>query len=400
MGRRTAANNPFTPGYGAVPRVWAGRSEEFHEFDEVVVPRVRRGFYEQARLVTGDRGVGKTVFLAHLADDAEAAGDWAVRVAARRGDAIVRDLAVRLAEALAARDAATALTGAVSDALRRLAGVRVGPGGVQVEVRDPEPGDPADRGRALADLLVEAGRLARGRGTVLVLLLDEAQNASEAALGDLCHALQHAQGFADVETGPRGERLRRHLPLVVYLAGLPGLSEQVRRAGATFFERVAHRDFGLLRDPEVRDALTAFAANEDVAVDADALDVMVAAIGGYPYFLHVIGQHVWLAGPGPVITAAEAEAGVAEANGAIARFYGERLRQLGEVQHDWLVAAAALPEDERTVGNVAAALGTTSDRYGWVVASLTGHGLIRPAPGRGRFQFALPGLDAAFRPDR
>lgn len=394
---RTAANNPFTPGYGAVPAVWAGRSRDFHEFEEVVLPRVRRGVYEQARLITGDRGVGKTVFLAHLADDADAAAGWPVRVAARRGDALVRDLVVRLVETLAARDAATALTGAITDALARLAGVRVGPGGVQIDVRDRAEPDAADRGRSLADLLVEAGRLARARGAVVVLLLDEVQNAGDAALGDLCHALQHAQSFAEVETGPRGERLRRHLPLVVYLAGLPGLSDAIRRAGATFFERVAHLDFGLLRDPEVREALIAFAGNEDVAVDADALDEMVTAIGGYPYFLHVIGRHVWLAGEGPVVTLADARAGIAAAQVDIARFYGERVRPLGEVQHDWLVAAAALPADRRTVGEVAAALGGSSDRYGWVVSSLTGHGLIRPAPGRGRFAFALPGLDTYLR---
>lgn len=394
---RTPASNPFTPGYGAVPRVWAGRAQEFHEFDEVILPRVRRGVYEQARLVTGDRGVGKTVFLAHLADDAEAAGDWPVQVAARRGDALVRDLMVRVAETLAARDAAAALTRGAAEALRRVAGVQAGPTGVRLDVRDPRAPRTVDRGRALADLLVEAARVARERGAVLVLLLDEVQNGAEAALGDLCHALQQAQSTADVETGPRGERLRRHLPVVVYLAGLPGLPDQIRRAGATFFERVAHLDFGLLRDPEVRDALRAFAEQEDVALDADALDAMVEAIGGYPYFLHLVGSRVWQAGDGSVIGLDEAEAGIAAARRDIGRFYDERLRGLGEVSHDWLAAAAALPAEDRTVGRVAAALGATSDRYGWVVTALTQHGLIRPAAGRGRFAFALPGLDAHLR---
>jgi hypothetical protein len=395
--QRTAANNPFTPGYGAVPRVWAGRSQEFHEFEHVVLPRVRRGTYEQARLVTGDRGVGKTVFLAHLAEDTVAAGGWSVQVAARRGGALVRDLAARVAETLAAADVAAAVTGTLTDLLRRLAGVSIGPGGVRVVTRRPEELHPADRGRALADLLTATARVAAGRDAVLVLLLDEVQNASASALSDVCHGLQEAQATADVAVGPRGERVRRHLPVVAYLAGLPGLTDKIRKAGATFFERAAHHDFGLLRDPEVRDALVAFAANEDVGVDGDALDVMVEAIGGYPYFLHLVGARVWAAGPGPVISAADARRGVAAAEADIARFYGDRLRALGVVAHDWLVAAARLESGERTVGAVAAALGGTSDQYGWAVSSLTDQGLVRPAPGRGRFQFALPGLDAYLR---
>lgn len=363
----------------------------------MILERVRRGVYEQARLVTGDRGVGKTVFLAHLADDATAQGRWPVEVAARRGDASVRDLMVRIAETLVARDAAAALTRGASGALRRIAGVQAGATGVRLEVRQPAATESVDRGRALADLLVEAARLARDRGAVLVLLLDEMQNASESALGDLCHALQHAQSTADIEVGPRGERLRRHLPLVVYLAGLPGLPDQIRRAGATFFERVAHLDFGLLGEPEVREALLAFAEHENVSIEQQAIDAMVEAIGGYPYFLHVVGTRVWQAGEGRVITAGEADEGIAAARHDVARLYDERLRGLGEVSHDWLAAAAALEPGDRTVGAVAAQLGATSDRYGWVASALTQQGLIRPAQGRGRFAFALPGLDAHIR---
>lgn len=397
---RSQANNPFTPGYGAVPRVWAGRSEEFHEFEAVIVPRVRRGVYEPARVVTGDRGVGKTVFLAHLADDVTAEGGWPVQVAARRGGDLVRDLAARLAEAMARNDVATAVSGALDDALRRLAGVRMGPSGVRVDTRQPEEPHAADRGRLLADSLREGGRVAESREVVLAVLIDEAQNADADSLADVCYALQEAQGAATVVSGPRGERLRRHLPLVVYMAGLPGLADKIRRAGATFFERAAHHDFGLLRDPEVRDALRAFAANEDVGVDDEALDVMVDAIGGYPYFLHVIGARVWTEGRGSLITAHDAERGVAAAAQDIDRFYGERLRTVGEVAHDWLRRAAELPEQQRTTGAVAAAMGGSSSDYGWVMSRLVEQGLVRPLPGRGRFTFALPGIDGFLRRDQ
>lgn len=252
------------------------------------------------------------------------------------------------------------------------------------------------RGRS-ADALVEAGTLARGQGVALLLMVDEAQNASEAAFGALWHALQEAQGTAEVERGPRGERLRRHLPLAVYVAGLPGVLELGRRAGVTFSERVAHLDFGLLPPADVRDALTAFAANADVAFDDEAADRMVALVGGYPYFLHLLGRRVWRAGSGPVVTLAEVEAGWRDAQPDLAAFYGERLRPLGELQHDWLLAAAALGVDERTSGAVAARLGRPVAALGSTVAGLLGHGLVRRTAGRGGFAFAVPGLDAHLR---
>lgn len=391
---RTVENDPFTPGYGVQPRVWAGRTGEFHEFDHVVLPRVRRGTYEQARLVTGNRGVGKTAFLAHLADDAQQAGVWTVRVDARRRGDLRADLAADVAGTVHARDATARVTDTLAGALRRVAGVQVTTSGVRLHLRRAG-GDGGDPGRDLTAVLVEASRLARDAGAVMVVLIDELHNAGPGELGDLCHALQQAQTATDVQIGPRGEREHIHLPLVVYLAGLPGVGDQIRDAGATFFERVAHLDFGLLAAPDVREALVAFADNEGVGVDADALDALVAAVGGYPYFLHVYGSAVWTAGErGAVITLADVTQGLEQARRTVERFYADRVRQLSEKQHDWLLAAAALPPEDRTVGAIAARLGGRSSDYGWIAKSLHARGLTRPAPGRGRIEIALPGLDA------
>lgn len=78
---------------------------------------------------------------------------------------------------------------------------------------------------------------------------------------------------------PTGAKVRRHLPLSVYVAGLPDLAGRIQETGATFFERSRHLDFGLLRDTDVRAALVAYAGNRDIGVDADAFDALVAAIG-------------------------------------------------------------------------------------------------------------------------
>lgn len=391
---RTPASDPFTPGYGAVPAVWAGRQTEFAEH-EVLVARVTAGTYEQARLITGDRGVGKTAFLAALEDEAREAGQWVVRIAATREGGLAADLAEVLAGEVRDHSAAARVTDRLAAALDALGGVEVGAKGVRVERRERR--DRAPAARELSAALVEAGRMAEAGATALLLMVDEAQNTPERDFSTLWHALQAAQTTARTEHGPRGERLRRHLPLGVYVAGLPGLVELGRRAGVTFSERVRHLDFGLLAAADVRAALHALARNEDVGFDSLALDDLVTEVGGYPYFLHLLGTHVWRAGDSPVITRRDVDRGLAAAAVDLERFYDERLRPLGDLQHEWLVTAARLPEDDRTVGAVAAALGRTTSALGSTFAGLTAHGLVRRATGRGRFAFAVPGLDRHLR---
>lgn len=401
---RTPDNDPFTPGYGAVPEVWAGRELQFADF-ATAWRRVRAGTYEQARLLSGDRGVGKTAFLKEIEDEARrgapaAAGlgrvapAWVVRVTAQPGEALLADLIEGLGEEARRHGSGAGLVDGVQSAARRLSGVTVAGTGASLH---PPPAPDDAPGRRLQRLLIEVGEAARADSTGLLVELDELQNAGPRALAAVGIALQEAQGTAVTDTGPRGERVRHHLPICVFVASLPGLQDRIRTAGITFFERVRHHDFGLLAEADVGHALRTSAENRAVAFDADALDALVARIGGYPYFLHIYGSHVWRAGRGAVITADEVERGTAEARVAIARFYGERLRGLGDRQHDWLRAAAVLEPASRTTGAVAAELGGTSESLASTFQALHARGLLRRGPGRGRFEFALPGLEEHLR---
>ena len=69
-------DNPYTPNAGARPAVLAGRDEELAAFQTLLV-RMERGFTEQSLLVTGLRGVGKTVLLGAFERLAQER-DWAI----------------------------------------------------------------------------------------------------------------------------------------------------------------------------------------------------------------------------------------------------------------------------------------------------------------------------------
>ncbi len=394
---RDAGDNPFTPGYGVVPAVFAGRQAEFADFEGVVLRRVAQGTYEPARLLTGDRGMGKTALLKQFEVEATEAGHWVVRVSAVRGDAAVPDVVEALADELDRQDVATRLSREAKQALKRVAGITVGPTGVTVMDPRPKRGASERWHKDLTSALVGAAQLAREEGVALLVLLDESQNIDRTAMGALFHAFQEAQSTTVTERHATGARLRHHLPLAVYVAGLPGLTALLRAAGTTFGERARHISLLPVTDNDIAEALSAFADTRGVAVDAEASDRFCELVGGYPYFLHVVGSQVWVAGDGDVITVDDVEQGWTMAAPTIELFYEERLRDLTDNQRRYLEAAAELEEDARTSGGVAAALDATTESVGSTQQALIDtHGLLRRA-GRGRIAFTLPGMDRHLR---
>ena len=65
--------NPYTPNAGAPPPALVGRDAELEGF-EILLERLVRGYAEQSMLITGLRGVGKTVLLGAFESRARAAG--------------------------------------------------------------------------------------------------------------------------------------------------------------------------------------------------------------------------------------------------------------------------------------------------------------------------------------
>lgn len=66
-------HNPFSPGAGTPPPELAGR-DELRELLRVALERARIGRPAKSAMLVGLRGVGKTVLLDRVRQDAEAAG--------------------------------------------------------------------------------------------------------------------------------------------------------------------------------------------------------------------------------------------------------------------------------------------------------------------------------------
>src|SRR5258708_25167084 len=94
-----AVSNPFAPGAGTPPPELAGRNE-LREKIRVAIEGVRRGLPARSMMLVGLRGVGKTVLLDRMRDDAEATGIPTLRMEAPEGRSLPALIAPQLRQAL------------------------------------------------------------------------------------------------------------------------------------------------------------------------------------------------------------------------------------------------------------------------------------------------------------
>ena len=91
--------NPYAPGAGAQPPELAGR-DEIRATARVALERTKIGRPSKSLLMVGLRGVGKTVLLDRIREDAEATGICGLRIEAPEGRSLPSILAPQLRVAL------------------------------------------------------------------------------------------------------------------------------------------------------------------------------------------------------------------------------------------------------------------------------------------------------------
>jgi len=327
--------NPYAPGAGQRPPELAGRDEQLRAFD-VVLERVARGRPERSLVLTGLRGVGKTVLLNALRSAAVRKGWGTGKLEARPDQSLRRPLSSALHQAV--RELGHAEEEQVDHVLgviRSFAQREAGPNAKLREQWSPGIEVPAVRGRAdsgdieidLVELLTDVGGLAADIGKGVGIFIDEMQDLGPDDVSALCAACH--------------EISQSSLPLIVVGAGLPHLPA-VLSASKSYSERLFsyQRIDRLVREAADR-ALSAPAEEEDAEYEPSALDAMYAATGGYPYFIQAYGKVVWDLAPRSPITAADVEVAAPEAERELAvGFFGSRYERATPAERDYLKAMA------------------------------------------------------------
>ena len=381
--------NPYAPGAGQRPPELAGRDEQLSAFD-VVLERVARGRAERSLVLTGLRGVGKTVLLNALRSAAVRRGWGTGKLEARPDLPLRRPLSSALHQAV--RELGHPEEEQRDHVLGVLRAFAERDAGRDAKLRDrwsPGIDVPAARGRAdsgdieidLVELLTEVGGLAQDLGKGVAVFLDEMQDLGTADVSALCAACH--------------EISQSGLPVIVVGAGLPHLPA-VLSASKSYSERLfAYQRIDRLSRDAADRALAAPAAEEDAEFTPEGLEAMYAATGGYPYFIQAYGKTVWDLAPRSPITADDVAVAAPEAERELAvGFFGSRYERATPAERDYLRAMADADSGEDPVGavataDVAAVLGKKPQSLSPARDALLKKGLIYSGE-RGRIAFTVP----------
>ena len=276
--------NPFRPGAGHKPPYLAGRHVETSEFKKLL----EQSTILQNLVLTGLRGVGKTVLLESLKPIAISEGWLWVGTDLEEATSISeRNLVVRLLT-----DLSTVTSSLVTGTEEQL---EMGFGGRPITVNKmlnfqaleaiykETPGLESDRLKAVLEIVwaVVSPRGKRG----VVFAYDEAQNLTDNAERDQFPLSLLLDVFQSIQ--------RKGIPFMLALTGLPTLIGNLVEA-RTFSERMFRVLFLYrLSDEESREAIETPTKGSPAQFSPESVSTIVDLSAGYPYFIQFICREVF-----------------------------------------------------------------------------------------------------------
>jgi hypothetical protein len=381
--------NPFTPGAGTPPPELAGR-QEILDRAEILLKRIQKGRPSKSILLTGLRGVGKTVLLNEINRMARDLDYQTVQIEAHENKSLPALLVPHLRSLLFALNR---LEGTKEKVRRALAVLRSFVSSITITYDDipigidiePEKGtaDSGDLEADLAELFVIVGEAAVSRNASIVLLLDELQYLQEKELSSLIMAMHKMQ--------------QEGLPVVLIGAGLPILP---RLAGESksYAERLFDfPEIGPLPEADAALAISDPIKDEGESVTPEAVAEVVRVTQGYPYFLQEWGYQLWnLAETSPIAINVVNTASRTTVARLDNNFFRVRYDRLTNGEKALLRAMAELGEGPYKMGDVADVMGLKVGSLSPRRAKLINKGMIY-SPQHGEIAFTVPLFDDFMR---
>jgi type II secretory pathway predicted ATPase ExeA len=367
--------NPYAPGAGTPPPALVGRDGAIEDA-EVALRRLRSARSSQHLLITGLRGVGKTVLLGKLAALAEHVGYRVIRVEALGGDDTIRSVlrqARRIVEEFTAGAKARRALRSIESVSLTVAG-----SGFAIERQAAQPDQDA-----LADVVADVAAAAADEDLGVMLALDEAQMLDRDHLRRLLAGVHRCS--------------QDGLPLYCLLAGLPNLVGEVAKA-ATYAERMfTVADLAPLTPDQVVEAIVEPAEEIGVGWSPQAAEMIVDYSDGFPFFVQTWAYHTWNAASDEPISAVDVERAAPNANQALdSSFFAARIARIPASEVAYVRALASLGAGPHRSGEVAAVAGKSTPQVAAFRDRLIAEGLIY-APRYGWVEFAIPHFDRYVR---
>jgi hypothetical protein len=377
--------NPFSPGAGSPPPELVGRDPILDQA-RVLLGRVKQKRAEKSMMLTGLRGVGKTVLLNEIERLAKDNAYRTVSVEAHEAKALGPLIAPPLRTLLFDLNR---IAGAGEKVKRALGVLRSFIGSLKFTVHDvaigldiePETGaaDSGDLEIDLPNLFVAIGEAAEDRKSAVALFIDEVQYFTQKELGALIMSMHKVQQL--------------QLPLVLLGAGLPilpGLAGESKSYAERLF---SFPQIGALSAADAAKALQDPAEAAGVSFEPSALNEVFHQTQGYPYFVQEWGYQAWnLADSSPITRQVVLDATATGITRLDQNFFRVRFDRLTPGEKNFLRAMAALGPGAQRTGDIASKLRVKVTSLGPVRAKLIKKGMIY-SPAHGEMAFTVPLFD-------
>lgn len=374
--------NPFSPGAGSPPPALVGRQAIIDQA-KVTLARIQNGRSEKSSLLVGLRGVGKTVLLRTIEEEASSLGYQTFFIEAPEHKNLSELLVPPLREILFKLDRMENVNQTVKRALRVF---RSFVGSLKLAYGDfnmtfdvePEKGT-ADSGDLQADLttvFIAIAEAAKSRRTAIALFIDEIQYITENEFGALIMAI-HAVG-------------QKQLPFVLFGAGLPQLVGLAGRA-KSYAERLFNYPLiGPLSRQEAEEALESPAEEQGVAFDPAAIKDILNTTEGYPYFIQEWGYETWNFADRSPIRLEDVKGATPQIIKKLdENFFRVRFDRLTPNEKDYLRAMAELGSGPYRSGDITKVLGIKVQSGAPIRSALIKKGMIY-SPAHGDTAFTVP----------
>lgn len=374
--------NPFSPGAGSPPPELAGR-EQVIEDVSIALHRIRHNLSAKSVLMVGLRGVGKTVLLNRLKNDAEAEGLICVQFESPEGQNLPAMIAPNLRSALLKLDRVAGATDVVARAVRVLgsfiSSAKINYEGMEFGFnlgKEDGAADTGDLDYDLSELLQVIGIAAKAKKTAVVLFIDELQYVVEKELAALISAL-HACA-------------QKQLPVALVGAGLPQLVGNVGKA-KSYAERLFNFPvIGPLPSSSAIEALQRPVKVRGVSFNDDAVEEIVKQTQGYPYFLQEWGSNCWSVAEANLINIDDVKLATKLAITQLdTSFFRVRFDRCTPMEKNYMRAMAEVSSLAPRSGDIAAVMKKEVNQLGPIRQSLIKKGMIY-SPAHGDTAFTVP----------
>ncbi|WP_104086312.1 ATP-binding protein [Arthrobacter sp. GMC3] len=381
------ALNPFAPGSGVMPPALVGRQTEIDAFDLLIARAKANAAGDRGILLTGLRGVGKTVLLNMFAEQARRNGWLVAQFEAQpgaEGPKIVRKKLARELQLGARRlKQSSAWSHLRTQGLGSISNISLGLGlqGLTADMKfTPGRADSQDIDIDLEEMVEDVSLSMRKARAGFALVIDEMQDLDDDLLGALL-TVQHTAG-------------QRNWPFYIIGGGLPSLPGKVSEA-RSYAERLFHyRMIGKLSHSAASEALTTPISRLGGILGGQALDLVLEAAGQYPYFLQAYGHSLWEAASGKEISIGDARLAVQLGTEALDQgFFVARWQRATGAERSYLRAMSQDGEGPTNTADLGDRLGKNHSSLTSQRGRLIEKGIIF-APEHGQIQFTVPGMGA------